>query len=189
MPPNLLALFLTACQGNKQALAELVTHLVNPLRCFAYTLVENWNDADEVAQEALLSLVKVVQNASRRQSFEDQDGFLNYLFTIVRNQCRRLQKRQGRYPCEDDPFGEDLLNLFDPTVPNEDCQVVLEKVETLPEVDRELFALYLEGYTSAQIRDILQLISDSTVRSKWRKVCQRLRAALPDLVLKYQLRD
>lgn len=186
MPPDLLALFMAARLGNETSLTELVTHLVVPLRRFAYSRLHNWHDAEEVMQATQLGLVRIVRNTRRSYSFADEGRFLAYVFRIVRNQIRWLRQRQGRSRREDDPFGEVLLNLFDPVEPSADCEAVREVVADLPPADQELFELYVQEYTSVEIGDLLGGTNHHTVRYWWRRVCQRLRDALPDLVLKYR---
>jgi RNA polymerase sigma-70 factor (ECF subfamily) len=75
--------------GRSEAFEPLVTPYRQPLLAVAYRLTRDWEEAKEVAQEALLRAFKYLGRYDTSRSFR------NWLFQIAANEARdRLRKRR-----------------------------------------------------------------------------------------------
>ena len=131
----------------------------------AYTLVKNPQDAEDIAQEVFLSLVK---NAPAFESPEHQKA---WLLRCAINRCKShfrsaWQRRTG-------PLDEGLAAPFTP----EEAGVV-EAVAKLPLKYRQVIYLhYVEGYSTAEIAGLLGL-NQNTVLSQLSRGRALLKTAL-----------
>jgi RNA polymerase sigma-70 factor (ECF subfamily) len=130
--------------GRGEAFEPLVTPYRQSLLALAYRLTRNWEDAREVAQEALLRAFKHLGRYDTSRSFR------NWLFQIAANQARdRIRRRRkdaevvdaaGREPAAgDDPeagrrakeFRSDLEECLSVLGPREREVFVLRDLEEL----------------------------------------------------------
>lgn len=76
--------------GRSEAFEPLVTPYRQPLLAIAYRLTRNWEDAREIAQEALLRAFKYLGRYDTSRSFR------NWLFQIAANEARDQTRRKRR---------------------------------------------------------------------------------------------
>ena len=131
----------------------------------AFGLLKNMPDAEDVAQEVFLSLLRTAPR------FESEEHRKAWLLRCTINRCRSLFRsawRQRTVPLEQDPAA--------PFTPEESA--VLDAVGALPLKYRQVIYLhYIEGYTSAEIAGLLG-IRQNTVLSQLSRARALLRTAL-----------
>lgn len=153
-----------APEAVRQAEAALETHGALVLRT-AFGLLKNMQDAEDVAQEVFLSLLRA---APRFESEEHQKA---WLLRATINRCRSVFRsawHQRTLPLDE--------NLPAPFTPEESA--VLEAVGALPLKYRQVIYLhYIEGYTSAEIAQLLGS-RQNTVLSQLSRARALLKTAL-----------
>lgn len=131
----------------------------------AFGLLKNMPDAEDVAQEVFLSLLRTAP------VFADEEHRKAWLLRCTINRCRSLFRsawRQRTVPLDE--------NLAEPFTPEESA--VLDAVGALPLKYRQVIYLhYIEGYTSAEIAQLLG-IRQNTVLSQLSRARTLLRKAL-----------
>ena len=155
------ALVLAAMQGDKTAYAELYAQKAKNVYYIALKYVKNPQDAEDIAQEVLLS---VLQNIGALKSPEYFD---TWLYRLVINKCNEMhrifntKKRRVTMaaPLEEyENLPEDRL-FFLPEEYAEDAEkrsTVLEAVESLPTQRRIMVVLYYyEGLSYKEIAEVL----------------------------------
>lgn len=160
MPPAKVS----APEAVRQAEAALETHGALVLRT-AFGLLKNMQDAEDVAQEVFLSLLRAAP------SFESEEHQKAWLLRATINRCRSVFRSAWRQRSV--PLSE---NLAAPFTPEESA--VLEAVGALPLKYRQVVYLhYIEGYTSAEIAQLLGS-RQNTVLSQLSRARALLKAAL-----------
>src|SRR3989442_950875 len=170
------ALVARALAGDRAAFGVLAERYAAPARRVARAVLDDPDDADDAAQDALLAaLVKLQQYDSRRP-------FGPWLMRIVANAAtdrrrRRTVRRAGRPPPPPPPPG-----------PRPDAAAVQSELgdrlraalAELPERRRTAVVLFdVEGYSHAEIAGMLG-VAEGTVRSEVFHGRRRLRALLAD---------
>lgn len=160
-------LFKKAQEGDKDAFDLLQKQLEPALKRFIRRLIDNNEIADDIAQEAFLSLY---MNLERIDPIENLKP---YLFRIARNLCYDTLKRKGRYNFTGD-VSVLASGLNSQLARSEDeelsWKLILSKVrqnfERLPEHLRQAMILYCdENMSYAQIAYSTN-VSEGTVKSR-----------------------
>jgi RNA polymerase sigma-70 factor (ECF subfamily) len=125
-----------------------------------------------------------------RRRYRPRARFTTYLFTLARNRMIDYYRSQagsglktGREPSPIDV--EDLPNAVDGG-PERQAQIAevllasLDRLHSLPPVQREAILLYLEGLSMAEIAEITQ-VPQEAARSRVRRALAKLRAGLEDM--------
>lgn len=153
----------------------------------AYSLVGNFEDARDLAQEAF------VKAYERLDGFQSASGFYTWFYRILVNTCKDfLRKKKVRRAVsfwlgrEENEGGMDpVLNVPDRSenaqeaLENRDLgRLVNEALEALPFRQKSVFTLrYLEGRSLDQISQILD-ISLGAVKAHLWHACRKMRSAL-----------
>lgn len=167
----------TSFQGVKvgamdaNAFAEHYSAIYRDLYRYAFCVMGNAADAEDVVGEAVLAAYKGKDGLRSEQSFR------SWMFQIVANECRRRLKARvvlaDSVPDEPDRSGGDLDNA--------DVLLVREAMATLGEEERAVVALaVVGGYSSAEI-GIMLTMSPSSVRSRKKRSLAKLSALLKDV--------
>ena len=155
------ALAVRAAGGDAEAFGALVELHAPMARRVAFTIVQNQEDADDAAQDGLLSAWQAIGRYDSRRAFRP------WLMQIVVNAARDLRRRRRVRTTEpleivaatskDDPAREaGALDLGDR---------LREALATLPERQRLAVVLFdAEGYPQAEIAKMLG-IPEGTVKS------------------------
>ncbi len=175
-------------RGEKRAFEELYRRHRQPIFNFILRYVKSTDQAEELMQEVF---AKVVQNAHR---YTKQAKFTTWLYTIARNLCIDLYRRQknrktlslqqnvGRKKDEEGRRLEELLEgefwqgdgeqrLFSLEVRS----LIERGVAALPEKQREVFLLREVSHLSyKEIADIVGTL-ENTVKSRMRYALEFLR--------------
>jgi RNA polymerase sigma-70 factor (ECF subfamily) len=160
--------------GEAGAFDELVRRYLRPAYAIAYRVLKQREDAEDVAQEALVATLETIHR------FDTGRPFGPWLYRIVMN--RALNARKSRSIRAAEPVAEDVV------APGESPEQASERSEARDRLDRALATLperqalivrlfELEGFSSAEIGSMLQL-SDGTVRWHLHQARGALREAL-----------
>jgi RNA polymerase sigma-70 factor (ECF subfamily) len=160
--------------GEAGAFDELVRRYLRPAYAIAYRVLKQREDAEDVAQEALVATLETIHRFDTRRPFGP------WLYRIVMN--RALNARKSRSIRAAEPVAEDVVS------PGESPDQASERSEARDRLDRALATLperqalivrlfELEGFSSAEIGSMLQL-SDGTVRWHLHQARGALREAL-----------
>jgi RNA polymerase sigma-70 factor (ECF subfamily) len=160
--------------GEAGAFDELVRRYLRPAYAIAYRVLKQREDAEDVAQEALVATLETIHRFDTRRPFGP------WLYRIVMN--RALNARKSRSIRAAEPVAEDVV------APGESPEQASERSEARDRLDRALGTLperqalivrlfELEGFSSAEIGSMLQL-SDGTVRWHLHQARGALREAL-----------
>lgn len=149
-PPSLELLIERAKAGESRAFEALARQFLRPAYIVALAIVRRPQDAEDVAQDALILAFQ------KLDSCREPTRFSAWLLTIVRNQSRNfLDKRKLRdvLPEETDAG---LIPATFGGEPNIQKAQLLRALSHLSEVEREVVLLHdLEGYTHEEIGDTL----------------------------------
>ena len=85
--------------GDRVAMQDLLTSVAPSIRRFALRMCRNEADADDVLQDALLSI------ATHLDSFEGRSSVPSWAFALTRSACSRRRRGKKNQPAE----GEDAL--------------------------------------------------------------------------------
>ncbi len=163
-----------ARKGDREAFGTLVRRYSRAAYAVALSVTGVPQDAEDVAQEALIVALQ------RLEECRKPDQFGGWLMTIVRNRSKNLNRRESLRST--DPIPETASDgRGDPvkhTERGELRQRILEAVEELPEVKREVVILHdLEGWKHREIAERLDL-PVGTVRSHLHFARKTLRDSL-----------
>ena len=125
----------------------------------------NQSDAEDVTQDVFLRLLQCGKH------FKDAEHMKAWLIRVTINLCRNRYRAAKR---------EVLLEDIPQEAPQAEDGSVLEAVKRLPESERNAIYLhYYEGYTAAEIADILHSRTN-TVLSWLRRGREKLRGTLDE---------
>lgn len=140
--------------GSEQAFEALMHRHLGPLHGYLMRKAATAADADEVAQEALLTLW---QQAER---FDPKRGALRpWLYRIARNRLVDRLRRMRELPLEDAPLEALRAEVDDPLEPSRlapTTESLAALLKLLPARQREALALvYLQGFGQADAARIM----------------------------------
>lgn len=142
--PTLMA---RLAQGDMQSLGVLVQRHEKRVRGLAYRYLGRQDQADDLAQEAFL---RVLRSAS---SYEPTAAFATWLYRIVVNLCLdAVRKPRLAALSDDDPARGSVPPPEQAMLDQEKCRAVQRAVQDLPERQRIVVLLHrFEGLTHAEI--------------------------------------
>lgn len=168
------ALVARAQAGDRTAMEGLLAAVAPSIRRFAARMCRNEADADDVLQDALLSI------ATHLDSFEGRSSLPSWAFTIARTACSRRRRGKKNAPAE----GEAALDGHVTAEPGpedhassvETSEIVAAALGRLPDDYREVLLLRdAEGLTAPEAALALGVSVDA-LKSR----LHRARAALRD---------
>jgi RNA polymerase sigma-70 factor (ECF subfamily) len=171
--------------GDRRAAEELVRRYSTPMYNFALRFTGNREEAQELAQEALL---KALHNMDR---YDPRYKFSSWIYRICRNLCidRTRRKRPTSEfneaitpdPGYSDPEGSGFRNPEDGAIRSEQNVLLHRAMETLGEKYREIIVLYhFSGMSYSDIAETLQ-IPQGTVMNRLFRARSKLREAMVQL--------
>ena len=173
-PKDEQAAILRIRAGDADGLAVLVrAHTGDALR-LAYRLLQNRQDAEDVVQEAFMSVLKNIH------SFELGRPFGPWFRRIVANRAHNLIKsrvlRTGEELSPSLPSGGALPDEMAQRA--ETTEQVTQALAQLPDDQRTMIRLFeMEGFNSSEIAEVLE-IAPGTVRWHLHQARHKLRAIL-----------
>jgi RNA polymerase sigma factor (sigma-70 family) len=159
-------------EGDEDAFAVLVDRHRTRIRAVAHSLLRDWAEAEDVAQDAL-----VVAHATLER-LRDPERFGAWLAAIATNLAKmRLRSRRAGWTTLDELAGGVLEPSAETT---EDAALVHEALDALSAPQREAVLLhYVDGLSTAEIA-ALRGESAGAVRVRLHRARTRMRAALTE---------
>ncbi|HMJ12177.1 MAG TPA: sigma-70 family RNA polymerase sigma factor, partial [Polyangiaceae bacterium] len=166
-----------AQRGDASAFTELVRPHFESIRRFAYSFSRSWQDADDLAQEALL---KAFQSLP---SFQAQSALATWLYTVTRNVCidhhrTRAVRTAHLYEPLSDELPEAQTGPDDAIDQRREAAQLWAAIRRLePEFRGPLVLFEIEGMSYEEVARIEQ-IPVGTVRSRLSRARRKLADAL-----------
>jgi RNA polymerase sigma-70 factor, ECF subfamily len=170
-------------RGDVNALSELVERYRRPLFGFIIKMTEGKDDADEIFQEIWVRAIKHIDR------YEDRK-LLSWLFRIAHNLIiDRARRRKDLVSLDQENEHEHALSEVLPgTGPspaddsgNEDLRLrIRTAVEALPDEQKEVFLMRMEGDLSFKEIAKIQGTSINTALGRMQYALQKLRGALAE---------
>jgi RNA polymerase sigma-70 factor (ECF subfamily) len=166
--------------GDRAAMEALLGQLAPSIHRFGMRLCRNAADADDVLQDALLSV------ATHLGQYEGRASLTSWAFALTRSACNRRRRGARNAPA----LGEAHLPEHDPQAPTpeqetderERAAAVLAALDRLPEDYREVLHLRdVEGLTAPEAAAALEITVDA-LKSRLHRARTALREALRPLL-------
>jgi RNA polymerase sigma-70 factor (ECF subfamily) len=171
--------------GDRKALNALVGRYHNNVTRFLFSLVGQWQDAEDLANNVWVNVV----GALDRGLFDHEHDFRPWLWQIVRNQAwTALRGQRNRRVLESIEPGmeeKDIPNIafdepLDQLIHLESAERLRAALDRLPNNRREIILLhYFQGLSYAEMAEILKC-SRGTLASGLNDARRRLHEALGD---------
>jgi RNA polymerase sigma-70 factor (ECF subfamily) len=160
-------------KGDEKAFDEVFRQYFSSLSLFAFKLVGDEQEAEDIVQDCFVSLW------NRRKSLSHVDSIRAYLYTTVRNRCldvirsgkehRKIIEIGTKELANDEPDIEALMTM------SETVREILNLIELLPPRMQQVFKLYyIEGKSYQEIGKLLDT-DPETVRNQRFKALQLIR--------------
>ncbi len=160
--------------NDRRWIEQALERFERPLVRYATRLVGNVDSARDVVQECFLRLCK-----QPPATVEDRLG--PWLFTVCRNCCIDLRRKQGRMDTQQDldpTMSDQLDTVFDAVAKGDEMARVRQTVRDLPAREQEILRLkFQEGFTYRQIASVVE-ISETNVGFLLHRAMQTLRGRL-----------
>ena len=167
-----------AKRGDAEAFGELYKDIYKQLYKFAYYMLKNAEDAEDVVSETVMDAFSSIKKLKKEEAFS------SWIFQILSNKCKRKMKEYYQKRNEDteeqlesltygDSDGKaDWSQMKEEYFDVKECFLKLEKEERLI-VGMHVFF----GYKTREIAEILQM-NENTVRSKESRAIHKLEKEL-----------
>ncbi|TRZ42243.1 RNA polymerase sigma factor [Robertkochia solimangrovi] len=161
-------------EGKQESFKEFFDDFYPVLCSYAKKYVIATDKSEDMAQEALIKYWE------RRENFNDIREVKNFLYVVTRNQCLTLLKRSKKdqdleliKTLESESFLK--ANIID----QETFHLVQKAVSSLPERQKQIILLTLQGVKNPEIAQNLD-ITENTVKTLKRNAFRKLRELLKD---------
>lgn len=153
---------------DETAIATLVERYQRYVYRLAYSLTGNAADADDLAQDAMINILKGIGN------FKGRSSLTSWIYVVVLNTFRDARRRASRRPAtslDSQPGGADqqptpLWNEGDTLLRKELAEVLQKVLAQVPEDFRAVVTLYdILGFSYEEIAHLLHLPM-GTVKSR-----------------------
>lgn len=158
-------------QGDQTAV-ELLYDLVKvPLYSFAFSILKNPHDAEDVLHDAVLQIW------SAAHTYKSAGKPMAWILTVCRNLCM-MKLRDGRRTAD---FSVEELEAHLVTLPGTDAEdraVIAQCMQKLSDQERQIVVLYaVSGFKHREIAELLNTPLP-TVLSKYNRAIKKLKAML-----------
>jgi RNA polymerase sigma-70 factor, ECF subfamily len=174
------ALLLAARKGDRAALGDLLERHQRQVFTFGMKMCGDPDDAQEVAQDTLLSMVRSVRD------FRGEASLSTWLYTVARSFCIKKRRRTKGAPAHHEPLDAAAREQASAPAPSpeqtllgrETRDAVAAALEQLEPEAREVVILRdLEGLTAPEVAQVTGL-SVAAVKSRLHRARQSLRTQL-----------
>ena len=172
-------------QGNREAISQLLERHTRRVRDYVRMMVKDNDVADDLTQEVLIKVVKVLDEGR----YTDKGRFLPWVLRIAHNRVLdyfRAQKQDKTI--SESNAGFDILGSKDFAEPSIEDNIISEQraeeiralIEELPEEQREVVKMrYYEGLSFKEIADKTD-VSINTALGRMRYALINLRKMIKD---------
>jgi RNA polymerase sigma-70 factor, ECF subfamily len=166
-------LVLSLAAGDERAFASLYDRYARRMFRVALRILGRREDAEDVVQEVFLAIVR-----SRERLLVVND-LSAYLFAALRRAAGRCALRRAQLPATSPAAIEAAVSpAGTPLRDSAECDRLQRAVRALPQRQREVIALKIDGeLTFAEIGEVLG-VSINTAASRYRYALQKLKSAL-----------
>jgi RNA polymerase sigma-70 factor (ECF subfamily) len=161
-----------AQQGDVRAFERLIETHIAQLRRFARAFARHEQDADDLAQEALIKIYRSLG------SYRFQSAFSTWFFAVTRNCFLDTVKRRGRDPISGDeavgtaPLADELLEQ------RQDRQRLWTAIQKIPLEYRTALVLFdIEGMSYEEVARV-ERVPLGTIKSRLSRAREHLRGLL-----------
>ena len=162
--------------GNRKAQYQLYRLYSKAMFNICYRMLNNWEEAEDLLQEAF------AEAFSKLQTFRFESSFGAWIKRIVVNRCiNHLKKRRIELTLTENLPEKGLQN--EEAIDNTQLEInsIHEAMRKLPDGYRVIFSLYLiEGYDHAEIAQIMG-ISESTSKSQFSRAKKKIKEIIKTL--------
>jgi RNA polymerase sigma-70 factor, ECF subfamily len=171
--PGTDPLLLGLAAGDERAFAALYDRFATRMYRVALRILRSREDAEDVVQEVFMATVR------SRERLNDVRDLAAYLFASLHRAAGRCSLRRSRATPVSSAAVEDAMARVEQTAADDpDWHRLHQAIESLPEEQREVIILKIDGeLTFAQIAQIVG-VSLSTVASRYQYGLRKLRASL-----------
>ena len=165
-------------QWNEKSLAALYRNFYKVTVSYAYKIVKEQMIAEDVVQDVFLSMWE------NKKTFNSSGHLRTFIIQCIHNRCiDKLRHNKNSFNREQEVF---YISNTIPTTQNclityllreEVYQNLLMAIEALPDRQRDVFLLLMEGKKNSEIAKILQ-ISLNTVKSHRKRGMELLKSTL-----------
>lgn len=156
--------------GDKDAFERLVRKHYSNIYAYCYRRVWDENTAADLTQDIFLKLVSTIY----RYRFSGK--FSNFIFTIAVNTCNDyFRKHSQEQICEIQEIPDNTKSMVDVVIENEDNVLLCQRLNDLPEMQRQALILYY--YHGLKAKDIAKItgVPLSTTKSRIKQGLDKLR--------------
>lgn len=139
--------------------------IIHSLCSIYYQSVE---DQKDVRQDIVLQLWKAFPSFRA----EAQSG--TWLYRVALNTILNKKKQESRRPDHDSLTGMEQLSFNAVTQTDDDLQLLKQIIAQLPDLEKAIMVLHLEGYQNKEIAQMLDL-SASNVSTRMHRIKARLK--------------
>ena len=161
-------------QGDRSVLGLLYEETAKPLYSLCYTYTHNHHDSEDALSETYVTVVRHIEK------YRGENGF-NWLYTIAKNVCLNMKRREGRIVSVD--FGdEEAVNALGldaesaPRVHDESGIIALsEKILS----EKEFRIVILHAVNGMKFKSIAKILGglESTVRWQYNNAVRKVKNA------------
>lgn len=161
--------------GDAEAFHALLLPRHGSLRRLAFSFTGNWDEADDLAQEAMVKAFRVLP------TFEQRSAFSTWLYAVARSVCRDFHRRKSADRVQSSEPDDQAAcgSLQDQLLENHELSQILwlaiQRLE--PEFRATLVLSDVEGLSYQEIAEI-EALPVGTVRSRLSRARARLRRML-----------
>lgn len=165
-------------EGDNSAMKALFDEYFSRLYYFAFKLIEDDSEAEDIAQEAILQFWKK-KDEFKHQAIKDVESFL---FTVARNRCYNYTRDKNTHAQKLEMLGasQDVtehtleLNLIREDIFNR----IYEEIRQLSPAQVQLLKMiFIENLETSEIAERLQ-ITPNNVRNQKARALEKLKTAL-----------
>ena len=173
-------MFQKARAGDPLAFQELIRPHLDSVRRFVFSLSSNWQDADDIAQEALLKAFRAFG------TFDGRSSLSTWLYTVARTAAIDWHRsRLGQAGQRENPLPSAhpaaLLQQDEACSQQQDCSRLWQAIQRLDERNRVPLVLFeVEGLSYDEIAE-LEGVPVGTIRSRLSRARAELREQLADV--------
>jgi RNA polymerase sigma-70 factor (family 1) len=158
-------------EGNKEAYAAIFNTFHTPIYYFIKKLVNDADEASDIAAETFIKLWKL------RANFDTQQNIKAFLYITARNACLDYLRSTQRQTIKQQEYiyvagqEQEIITSIHEDIKAEVYQQILEEVEKLPTQCRKIFKMaYLQNMKNAEIAEALGLTSQTVKNQKVRAI-------------------